>query len=115
MFQAGMYESAALARQKKWNEAIKVLESLLKMQLTRGDSDQVMYLLTGLKAGERNDKRWHVSGLAGFSLRHESDAESGRTRRSGGAEQSGGFCADQFDNGTLRSGPERPLGIWSRV
>lgn len=66
MFQARMYESAALSKQKKYGESIKLLESLLKTKLTREQNDLVSYLLTVLKADERNEKRWHVSGSAGF-------------------------------------------------
>jgi len=66
MFQATVYESAALAKQKKYDESLKLLESLLKTKLTQQENDLVSYLLTVLKADERSAKRWHLSGSAGF-------------------------------------------------
>ncbi len=66
MFQTKMYESAALAKQKRYDESIKLLESLLKTKLTSEQNDLVSFLLTVLKADERNEKRWHLSGAAGF-------------------------------------------------
>ncbi|MHC1724879.1 MAG: tetratricopeptide repeat protein [Syntrophobacteraceae bacterium] len=63
---ATIHEAAALSQLKKSDEAKKLLEPLLKLQLTPEDRQSVNNMLAGLKAAERMEKRWRLSGISGF-------------------------------------------------
>lgn len=63
---ATIHEAAALSGLKKLDEAKRLLEPLLKLQLLPEDRTSVNNMLAGIKATERLEKRWHLSGVAGF-------------------------------------------------